>query len=125
MTKTANIKTGADKAPGAGTGFPSLAGLAPPEIGDALDANKAMMEEITAANHEIIAFVGKRLRADTEAFARLCRCRDLPEAMGVQVEFMSHMAEDYFTEMGRMMERAARVMEQGPVRGAEAKNKKK
>lgn len=125
MPKTANIKTGANKAPGAGTGFQALAGFAPPEIGDALDANNAMMEEITAANQEIVAFVGKRLRADTEAFARFCRCHDLPEAMGVQVEFMSRMAEDYFAEMGRLMERAARMLEQGPIRGAAANKAKK
>ncbi len=126
MTKSKTPNAGAGKAAGAAALFPPLHGLATPaDVGEAMAANRAVMDEFVAVNHDIGAFVGKRMRADAETFARLCHCRDWPEAVGVQVEFMSRLAEDYFSEMGRLMERTARMMESAPIRGAEAKKKVK
>lgn len=102
----------------------AAAGLPPADIGEAVAANRAMMDEVVAANHEINAFVGKRLRADAETFTRLCQCRDWTEAMAVQIEFMSRFAEDYFEETDRLMDRAARMLENGPLRGGGATKKK-
>lgn len=127
MTKTVEADAAAAKTrktSDAAPGFPALGGFAPQDVGDAMAANRKMMEAMVAANQEIVAFVGKRARADVEAFARLCQCRDWTEMVGVQVDFMSRLAEDYFAETGKMMERAAQMMEQGPIRGAEAKKAK-
>lgn len=127
MNKTVEVETGAKKAKktsAVATGFPTLAGAASPaDIGDALVANRAMMDEMVATNHEINAFVGKRMRSDVDAFARLCRCRDWPEAMGVQIDFMSKLTEDYFAEASKLMERAVRMMESGPIRSGRVKKK--
>ncbi len=123
MTKIETVETNARKtksAASAGTGLPP-----PVDVGEAMAANRAVMDEVVAANHEINAFVGERLRADADAFASLCRCRDWSEAMGVQIEFVSRMAEDYFAETGRLMDRAARMLENGPLRGGRVTEKKK
>ena len=127
MNKTVEVETGAKKAKktsAAAAGLPPFAGVVPPaDVGDALAANRAMMDEMVATNHEINTFVGKRMRADVDAFARLCRCRDWPEAMGVQTDFMSKLTEDYFVEASKLMERAVRMMESGPIRSGRAKKK--
>lgn len=126
MNKTAKTGTGTKKTTktsGADAGLPFLGEFAPADISEMLAANRAVVDEMVAMNHQIGAFVSKRMQADIDAMTRLSQCKDWPQMMGVQVEFMSTLAEDYFAEANRVMERATRMIENGPSRTPEAKKK--
>lgn len=128
MNKTVETETGAqkaNKAAGAGAALLPAGEFKPADIGEMLAANRAVVDEMVAMNHDIGAFVSKRMRADIDAMTRLSRCKDWPQVMEVQIDFMSALADDYFSEAGRLMERAARMMEQGPIRSQRKSRRKK
>jgi len=126
MNKTVAAETGAKKATktsGAAAGLLPLGEFSPADIRKMWAANRAVVDEMVAVNHEIGGFVSRRMRADIDAVTQFSQCKDWPQVMEVQVDFISNLAEDYFAEASKLMERAARMLEQGPTRAGAAKKK--
>jgi hypothetical protein len=114
MNKTAKAGSGGKKAEAPPKpGFLSLPEFSPADVNDLLAANRNVVDEMMKMNKEIGEFVSKRMSADVEAMTRLTRCRDWPQVLEIQVEFMTKLANDYFAEANRLMERAAKMAASG------------
>jgi hypothetical protein len=110
--------------------FQGLSMLSNPVVAAWGEAGASYLKACAAWQQEMSRFIGARVEADVTAQKSLASCRNLGDAAKLQQEWAAATVNDYFNEIGRLVEiasscvpggqavasAAAAAIKEGPVR---------
>lgn len=88
--------------------FQGLSMLSNPMLAAWSEAGSSYLKVCAAWQQEMSRFIGARVEADVSAQKSLAACRNLADAAKLQQDWAATTVNDYFNEVGRLVEIASR-----------------
>ncbi len=88
--------------------FQGMSILSNPVLAAWGEAGNSYLKACAAWQQEMSRFIGARVEADVSAQKSLAACRNLADAAKLQQEWAAATVNDYFNEVGRLVEIASR-----------------